>query len=505
MSFSGMNASNLRAARRVACAVVIAVLALMTACSSEQGNQRYAAEKKLFKARKLKDDLYAGGMKSEFLSKTADAYRGIVSEYGGAIGMDAGLEEIVVSAQMELGELEYRGGLLREARADFEKAMELAKNVPAARANALYSAGVISEDLGELAQAARYYERFAGGFLDTDSLASTVRMNQRYLVTPLKLADLASRLGDQGGANRWLKEAERVFSYVSEHEKDPALLRETKYNLLATYLQQKSWSKGLEYVKEMKTQYRDPQDVSSLLYIEAKIYEDGLGNPSQAMALYLSIADKYPQSRETSAAILAAAGIRKATGRLDEAAKLYGKVIDGFKDRVPEVVEAEWQMAEIEELRGDPEAASLRYRSIYADYPETLQGFEAPLRIALNYREHGSVDAAEASYDKALAHYEKLVSSQRPMTTRIMAEQYIVRTLVEARRWSEACNRLLALCDRYPDYTPFRENYLRAASIYETELGDGEGAIRTLETCVAKYPGTDIAQAADRELARLKR
>jgi len=505
MLFFKMNASKAVAVRRAVCLLVISSLAALIACSSERSSPRYRAERMLFKARKLKDDFAAGGMKAEFLGQAAAAYRSVVREYGGAADSVAGLEEVVISAQMELGELEYRGGLLREARGDFEKAVALAKNVPAARANALYSAGVISEDLGEPAEAAQHYERFADEFLGTESLASTVRMNQRYLITPLKLADLATRLGDGESADRWLKEADRVFTYVSEHEKDPALLREARYNLLAASVQEKNWNRALALVKELKGLYPDPQDVSSIRYIEAKIYQDGLGNPARAKALYLSIAEEHPKAREAPDAILAAAGICKNAGQIDEAVELYEKIINSFKERISEVVEAQWQMAQIEELRGDPEAATLRYRSIYSDYPETLQGFEAPLRIARNYREHAAADAAKASYDKALEHYEGLVSAQRPLATRIMAEQYIVRTLVEAARLSEAVERLLKLPDRYPDYTPFRENYLRAASIYETELGDREQAKRTLEACAAKYPGTELAQAARKELARLKR
>ena len=505
MPLPGIRVQNLRAARHAAVLVLMAALVLLAACASERGNPRYAAEKKLFKARKLRDDLYAGGMKSEFIGKASDAYRGIVSEYGGAARAIPGLEDIVISAQMELGELEYREGLLQEARNDFEKALGMAEKVPAARANALYSAGVVSEELEEPDSASAYYTRFFDGFLGADSIASTVKMNPRYLVTPLKLAGLSLRLGDQGKADQWLKEAERVYLHVIDREKDPGLVRETRYNLLATYLQEKRWSTGLDLANELEKLYRNPQDISSILYIEARIYQDGLGNPARALSLYLSVAASYPKEREAPDALLAAAGIHKKALRLDEAAKLYGTVVDSFKDRVSEVVEAQWQLAQIDELKGDFEGASLRYNSIYTDYPETLQGFEAPLRIASNYREHGSTDAAKSACDKALEHYQGLTATERPPATRIMAEEYSVRALVDDKRWSEAVKRLIALPDRYPDYPPFRENYLRAASIYERELDDREHAIATLETCSAKFPGTSLARAADKELARLKR
>ncbi len=501
-----LGASNGRAARRAAAAVAVAAALLLAACGPAKDSERYAAEKRLFKARKLKEDLYAGGMKSEFIAKAAEAYRGIVSEYAGSMGAVPGMEEIVVSAQMELGELEYRGGLLREARGDFEKAIELARNVPPALANALYSAGVISEELGEDAQATGYYARFSERFLAADSIALTVRMNLRYLVTPLKLAALAERQGNPAGAQRWLAEAERVFGSIIEREEDPAILREARFNLLAAYVQQKNWTRAREFAEEIKKNYGDnPQDVSAVTYLEGRIQEDGLRNAAKALELYRSVYENYPKSREATDALLAAGGIHRNAKRFDEAASLYRRITDEFKDRVPAVVEAQWQLARIDELRGDTEAASLRYRSLYTDYPETLQGFEAPLRIASIYRERGAQDAAAAAYNQALAHYEKLASGQRLPATRIMAEQYGVRTLTEMKRWKEAAERLTAIVDRYPDYSPFRRNYLRAASIYEKELGDRTQAISELETCAAKYPGTELADAANRELARLKR
>ncbi|HVO76643.1 MAG TPA: tetratricopeptide repeat protein, partial [Candidatus Bathyarchaeia archaeon] len=403
MSLRGIELLNRRTARRAAALVLTTGLVLLVACASEVGNSRYAAEKKLFKARKMRDDLYAGGMKSEFVEKAADAYRGIVSEYGGAGGATPELREIVVLAQMELGELEYREGLLREARADFEKAIGMASGVPAARANALYSAGVISDELDEPAKASDYLTRFFDGFLGDDSLASTIRMNPRYLVTPLRLAGLSMKLEDQKAAERWLGEGERIYRHVIESEKDSGLVKETRYNLLAVYLRGKRWGTALAFTKELEALYRAPQDLSSLRYIEAGINDEGLGDTTRALSLYLSVAGSYPKEREAPDALLAAAAIHQKMRRFDEAAKIYGTVVDSFKDRVSEVVEAQWQLARIDELKGDFEAASLLYRSIYTEYPETLRGFEAPLRIASNYREHGAADAARSSCDRALA------------------------------------------------------------------------------------------------------
>ena len=477
----------LRAFRRSAAAAAALAALLLAACGPAPDGERYAAEKKLFKARKLREDLSAGGMREEFLAKALEGYRAIVREHGAAAA-DSVIGDIVVSAQIELAELEYRGGLLKEARGDFEAAAEIAKNDPAALANALYSAGLISEELGESARAERSYERLAARFLAVDSLADIVRADPRYLAAPLRLADLAERLGKPDESRARLGKAERLFAAVIERERNPELLREARHNLLAVFLRREDWKRALAFASELETLYRDsPGDVSSLLSLEASIHRDGLNDRAGALALYESIARDHPRSPEAPEALLAAAELYRETGRPDEARARYERILGEFAGAAPAVVEAQWQLARLEELGGDIEAAALRYRSIYAQYPETPRGFEAPLRIASLYRERGAADAAKAACDKALEHYEQLLSGNRSPETRLAAERGIIRALAEDARWRAAAERMTAIVERY------------------NELGERERAIEVLEACAENYPGTELAGTALGELARMKR
>lgn len=491
--------------RRAAAAAALAGLALLAACGSDRGDPRYAAEKRLFRARKLREDVIAGGMKPEFVQRAVDAYRAVVTAYGDSAAAGGGLETIVVSAQMELAELEFRALLLREARTDFARAAGLARRTPPARANALYSAGVISEELAELDRAIAYYERFCAEFLPLDSLAATARMHTRYLVAPLKIAELERRAGRDGEADRWCREAERIYRRVIESESDPGLLRETRFNLLAALAQRRAWNDALALARDLAALYPEPPDRSAIAFVEAKILEGGARDAAGARDAYVAVAKAYPKEREAALALLAAAAIDHGRGRTADERSLLERVVKEYGDRMGEVVEAHWRLATLDESDGKWEDASLRYKSIYTNYPETLQGFEAPLRVAASYAAKGERDAAAAAYERAIEQYRRLAGERYRQTTRIMAEEYLVRALVETKRWREAVDALLALPDRYPAYAPFGENYLRAASIQERELGDPASAARTLEACAAKYPGTDLARAAEKELARLAR
>jgi len=490
-------------AGRIALALAAVIVVASFGSCGERGGPRYAAERELFKARKVRDELLANGVRREFVEKAVEGYRKVVTTYGPSVGV-AGVAQIVISAQMELAELEFRAGMPRQARDDFEEAVALADSVPAARANAIYSAAFISEELGERSRAFDLYDRFLREYLGENAIALTAAMNKRYLVTPLKLAALAADLGRKDEAARRLEEAARLYRSFIDREKDETLVKEARFDLLTAYLQGMKWSEALALVGDMKKRYGDPADASSLSFIEAKVREEGLRETARASGLYMALADAYPKSREAPMALLHLAAVRRDAGDLAGARTLYARVIDGYGDRSAEAVEAEWQTALLDERAGSWDEASLRFKSIYARYPETIQGFEAPLRLANSYRDKGEADAAEAAYTQALEHYEKLIAGEHPMSTKIMAEQYAVRTLIEERLWSQAIARLTRLPDRYPDYTPFRGNCLRAASIYERELHDTAGAARVLGACATRYAGSEFAEAAERELARMR-
>ena len=482
-------------------AAVTLLAALLAACGG--GSPRYEAEKALFEARKMREQLVQNRSSPEFIDKTVDAYRAIVDRFAGGMDRTEGLGEIVISAQMELAEFEFRTGRFDEAIADFDKAYRIAGNEPAARANALYSTAFVAETADDFPDAIERYERFHREFLGEGSVDATARMNSRYLITPLKLADLNARAGNGQQAGSWLDEAERIYRTAISGSQDSALVKEMRFNLLTTYLKGERWNDAHALIRDLEARYGNERDLPGLYFVEAKIYRDGFGNAARALEILQNIYQRYPESPEAASALMTAGGMQFEAGRYDEARRLYQSVIDTYGDTDARIVEASWQLAQIAEMRGNWVDASLLYNLIYTNHPGTIQGLEAPLRIAYYYRNRNEREAASSAYERAIEHYEGLVASQISEEVRVMAEEYLIRALVEQEKWQEAARRLLELPDRYPRYHRFRENYLRAASIHERELNDPERAAEILRDCMNRYPGTDLAAEAERQHRRI--
>jgi TolA-binding protein len=494
--------------RALAAGAVLAVLTaaiMVPSCVRRRNNERYEAEKALFKARKMRQELVVVTMKPEFLEKTLDSYRSIVAEYRDFIGRVDGMEMIVVSAQMEIAELEFLGWKLRQARDDFREAYTLAQNIPEARANALYSAAFLSEEIGDPSTAIALYEQFFKEFLSPSMLSETASMNTRYLITPINLSELHRVRGNEKETERWLIEAETVYSTLMESGDDPALTKEMHFNILTTYLQRKLWRKAIDKIGRLRTIYTDSTaDQASLLYLEATIYLDGLGDRRRALESIDSLNDKYPESQEAMNGLLLAGSMRFEAGEYDKAGGIYRRILERSSKDSPASVEASWMLAQSLEASGNWLDASLQYKTLYTNHPATHRGLEAPLRIAKNFSDKGESEVAGESYRRAIEHYEKITESQINETVKVMAEEYIVKAYAEQGEWNLAAEHLLELPGKYPDYARFDNNYLMAASIYEKELGNRDKAAAVLETCIKKYPGTGLAAEAEKQRNRIK-
>ncbi|MBD3179369.1 MAG: tetratricopeptide repeat protein [Candidatus Latescibacteria bacterium] len=482
---------------------LLAAIAVVMSC--QEKGPLYEAEKELFKARKMRHELSSTTVQGEFLTRTLDTYRGIVEEYKDQMNRQAELDTIIVTAQIEMAQLEFQTGMLEKAYRDFRDAAELSSGIPAARANAIYSAAVIARQMNNPESSLEHYSQFYQRFLSPKARPFPITLNRRYILAPIEAAHLYLEMGKGEKAREWYGIAEELYSEIAGSGEYPGLAEESRLNLITVMLQKEEWGRARRYLGKLKEELSGEERLPALMYIEARIELDGYDNRDRAVRILEEIATEYPRSEEASGALVAAAGIRFREGNYSKARELCTRIISNYGNRNSEVAEATWILAEIEEKSGDWLEASLHYKALYTNHPYTLQGLEAPLRIATHFAESGEKDVASQAYERAREHYRTIISESNSQGARIMAEKYLVRALTEDGKWKEAVGRLLELVDEYPGYSNFRGNYLRAASISEEKLSDSARAAEILNSCVRRYPGTPLASEARKQLNRIRR
>jgi len=472
--------------------------------SCERKSMEYQAEKDLFRARKMRHELSYTSLKGEFLTRTLDTYREIVQRYGDRAGSSAALDTIVVTAQLEMAQLEFRTGMLDQAYHDFRDAFTIAEGIPSARANAIFSAAVIARELNDAESSIDHYRQFYREFLAPEARPFKIELNRRYIVAPIETGHLYLDQGNRKMAYKWYSAAEELYSAIIESGSNPNLVNDARLNRITALLQKEQWEKAAGYLDQLESEVTVEDKLPALMYIRARIQLKGFNNRSGAVAILEEIARKHPESGEASSALVTAAGIKFREAEYDETRNLCQRILADYPQRRNEAAEAIWMLAEIEEKGGNWLEASLHYKSLYQNYPFTLQGLEAPLKIASHFKEAGEEDVARDTYQRARDHYRELISESNSQGARIMAEKYLVRALTEDDRWEEAVTRLLELIDSYPGYRNFRGNYLRAASICEEKMNDPDRAAKILMECIERYPGTNLAGEARKQLNRIR-
>jgi tetratricopeptide (TPR) repeat protein len=481
-------------------------LVAVLGCSGSEHEARYAAEKKFYQANKVKAEWAESSNKekSRFIDRAIDEYRAIVDEFGDQTEVE-GIEEIVLSAQMSLAEIELQTGRILEALDDFEKVADLeGEGLLVARMEALYRAAQLSERIRDYDRAMSLCERFYSEYLSIDNMLAMESIEPLHLTVPLTLSALARETDNPHMEALWLQRAETLYAALIDGSPAPSIVKQAGFNILTAYTQQRKWEKALAQLDKLEQRYEESADQVGVRFLRVKVYQEGLNDPAKASELCRSIYEDYPSSDNAPTAMLVDAVMNIRLGNAAGGEALYKRVVDDYGNYPNAVVEAKWQLASIEDARDEWPEALLSYKAIAAEYPTTRYGFESPLRIAQGFERRGDAKTAADAYGRAVDAYQKVVDGRHSDAIKLTAEDYILQVYVRQKRWQEAVEHLTGLVPKYPKYVAILQgNYLTAARIYENELNDDTKAVEMLRQCIDVYPESRAARTAEERIDRL--
>lgn len=176
---------------------------------------------------------------------------------------------------------------------------------------------------------------------------------------------------------------------------------------------------------------------------------------------------------------------------------------------------------EISKLRGQVEVltnelanAQQRQKDFYVDLDNRLRKLE-PQRVTVDGKEINVDPAEQKSYDAAVAAFNggdyKTAAAgladfvkRYPQSGYVANAQYMLGNSYYALRdYRNAITAHQAIVKNFPDHPKAPDALLNIATC-QLELKDRAATKKTLESLVAKYPGTEAAQTAKERLAILK-
>ncbi len=195
----------------------------------------------------------------------------------------------------------------------------------------------------------------------------------------------------------------------------------------------------------------------------------------------------------------------KRAGILDKEMKLPGDAITLLTqvvDKYPNTdyaATALYDRAEIKASRnGDFEGAVTDFRELVKMQPQHVKAVDALLEIArIQERRMKALKAAVSVYDEVIQGY--------PIDIRgIDALKESAEIALKLDDFKDAADRFAKIATQYPDYADAPKMVFKASEIAAGKLKNLHQAIEYLQIVVDKYPDTDAARQAQKDITKMK-
>ncbi len=232
-------------------------------------------------------------------------------------------------------------------------------------------------------------------------------------------------------------------------------------------------------------------------WISDTYYEKG--NETAAVNGYEKYEQLYPKSEHLPYVMIKRAGILDKEMKLPgDAITLLTQVVDKYPN-TDYAATALYDRAEIKANRNnDFEGAVTDFRELVKMQPQHVKAVDALLEIArIQERRMKALKAAVSVYDEVIQGY--------PIDIRgIDALKESAEIALKLDDFKDAADRFAKIATQYPDYADAPKMVFKASEIAAGKLKNLHQAIEYLQIVVDKYPDTDAARQAQKDITKMK-
>ena len=499
-------------ARRFA-TILIAVAVAAALASCERGAEvrdRYVAEKllweagKLNRARILNPDLNTPQMRE----RIAAQYREVIRTFPAPEGDPSALSDEEAEIARITGRSRLALAALLEHEEDLDAAVRLYASVRDSYAfsrelsvDASLALAAVEVKAGRWPEAVLAYDRMLERW--PPAVGPDAVPDGRILRAPMNVAIVYRVEGDlESSAARFDDAREYYGRWAAEWPGTPT--GELAMSLTAeSLMHEERWVEAIAAYGEYDAAYGRRENRAALWLGMADVCETKLGRRDLARGFYERVEDVYGDELSGASAAVALAREDLDRGRHPAARERLEEVITRFPDEKEVTATAMQYLAASFEADGEWDRAVAEYYKLARDFPTTMYGMSALLHVADRYDTIGEAEAAASAYERAAAHYDRVILEFRGTPAEVAARRYLADTWIKQEMWEEAVNLLLESAARRPESTTSPVMMIEAADIYAARLGDAARAGDVLEQVMREYPDETWADEAAKKLVAL--
>jgi TolA-binding protein len=240
-------------------------------------------------------------------------------------------------------------------------------------------------------------------------------------------------------------------------------------------------------------------------YFEASIRARRISgrDPAAGAALLDAVAAQYPKSPFAARAAFDSGVLLEENGRKREALDRYRKVSSQFPQDAAAPA-AMYRRALLEDDLGDWVAAKNLLEMIPLRYPESQAALDAPMAVVRHYRATGEPEAARAALRRSLTTYQELLERRSKSAYRDAYRWSLAKAQLELGDWNGALKTIDDMVANDPMHPLTLQGLLQGAKVAEAH-GQDSRAAGYLERYLAAKPGSPLEATIRADIARLRR
>ncbi len=498
---------------------LLATCVALVGCEGTELTARYRAERMAWQVMSLERGMSENPelATDEMLASVAARHRAIIDRFPPPETVDEStadelldIARITARSRIALASLVMRQATAETAEASFAEAIELLESVRDGYAfdrDRAIEAGIQLAALREMTGDWSGSIDELGELLDRWGPAADeagTEPDPRILRIPLQRARGYVVRGMEDQADRVFREVDETYeAWVRQWDGTPT--GRAALGLLAESLRaQGRWEDAVDAYERFDEDYGDDANRPGTWLALADIHGSRLGDEEAARSYYERVSEEYGDTPEGASADISIALLDIDDGEHEAARDRLTSVIERFVDEESVAATAKRHRAASYELEGRWDAAIAEYSALSAEYPTTMFGLAAPLRVVDLYAGIGEAEASETALEEAAQSYARVIQDYGGTPAEMAARNYLIETRVRQGAWGDAAEMLTETAERFPETQAAASMLLQAADIYVEEMGRADRARGILEIIIERYPDQAAAGRAAEILATLE-
>lgn len=325
---------------------------------------------------------------------------------------------------------------------------------------------------------------------------------------PLSLVDVLQSVGEETRAKLELENARTYYEDVTRKYAGTETEVVSRIELAKVALRQGRVDDADQFLNEVRGVPAAKPYEGAILFSQGGVRSQKPGSEREAIAAFRELIRRFPDDMNAPQALLQIGAVWNRLGQPDSALAVLAEVSVKYPRDTNAGASARLATAHVQAQTRKWADALRTLRSLVADYPRTSPGLLGPIEIVKCLEESGQKDAVPGALREASQTYERLANdlgsdaANRGLVTQALDHLAEVSEALED--WQKAANALLTRAQNFPDDPRSPLAYVRAAGMLEERLKDRAGAIHTLELLAGRYPDSPLAERAKQKIQELK-